>query len=484
MINRSKCKHPIKGIYILLLFFVILLGIKTIWHTGSSVEELIPALTHGDTAGSVSVPHISLGNAKYRIVIDAGHGGKDPGATGASGQFEKGFNLSLAQRVYELLDQEPMFELRLTRTDDEFVALEDRAAIANDWNADALVSIHGNTYTEQTITGTETLYRHDDSIPLAQSIQDQVVKALGFPDRGVKEEHLKVLSLSQMPAVLVETGYLTNPKEEEFLLSSKGQDLAAHAIVEGLKQYFGQNIPHKQPIENEMTEVPPPVSMTETYRQGDSQNEQSIQNKVYFNGSAKEGKQVALTFDDGPDGFVTPKILDILKKNNIKATLFILGNRAKAHPDIVRRIVQEGHAIGNHSWSHPNFEKISMAEAMKQVDDTQDALEQAAGFRPILFRPPYGALGTDQMDAIHQKNLAVVNWTVDTMDWSGVSSKEIMRLVHKELKPGGIVLQHTANGKNHLANTIEALQQMIPELTAEGYSFVTVPKLLHLPDSL
>jgi N-acetylmuramoyl-L-alanine amidase len=481
MINRSKRKRPIKGIYILLFFFVILMGIKAIWHTGSSMEKLMPALTRGDTTASVSVPNISLGNAKYRIVIDAGHGGKDPGATGASGQFEKGFNLSLAQRVYQLLEQEPMFEPRLTRTDDEFVALEDRAAMANDWNADALVSIHGNTYKEQTITGTETLYRHDDSIPLAQSIQDHVVKTLGFPDRGVKEEHLKVLSLSQMPAVLVEVGYLTNPDEEAFLLSSEGQEAAAQAIVEGLKTYFAQNIPHK-PIENELTEVPPPVSMTED-RQGKPQKEPTFQNKVYFNGSAEDGKQVALTFDDGPDSIVTPKILDILKENNIKATFFILGNRAKAHPELVRRIAQEGHAIGNHSWSHPNFEQISMAEAMKEVDDTQDALEEAAGFRPILFRPPYGALGTDKMDAIHQKNLAVVNWTVDTMDWSGVSSKEIMRLVHKELKPGGIILQHTANGKNHLANTIEALQQMIPELTAEGYSFVTVPQLLHLPES-
>ena len=245
MINRSKRKRPIKEIYILLFFFVILMGIKAIWHTGSSMEKLMPALTRGDTTASVSVPNISLGNAKYRIVIDAGHGGKDPGATGASGQFEKGFNLSLAQRVYQLLEQEPMFEPRLTRADDEFVELEDRAAMANDWNADALVSIHGNTYKEQTITGTETLYQNDDSIPLAQSIQDHLVKTLGFPDRGVKEEHLKVLSLSQMPAVLVEAGYLTNPDEEAFLLSSKGQEAAAQAIVEGLKTYFAQNIPHK-----------------------------------------------------------------------------------------------------------------------------------------------------------------------------------------------------------------------------------------------
>lgn len=480
MNKRNKGKRPTKGLFILLFFFVILLVInKTNWHIGTSVQNVKPVLSHGNAA--TSDPSVSQGNAKYRIVIDAGHGGKDPGATGASGQYEKGFNLFLAERVFQLLEQEPMFEPRLTREDDQFVELEDRAAIANDWSADALVSIHGNTYTDQTITGTETLYRHNDSIPLAQTIQEQVVKALGLPDRGVKEEQLKLLSLSQMPAVLVEVGYLTNPEEEDFLLSSKGQNLAAHAIVEGLKAYFEQNIPHRQPSGNELQEVSPPVTKDDS--QDHRQKDKPFENKVYFNGSAKDGKQVALTFDDGPDTIVTPKILDILKSNNIKATFFILGNQAKAHPDMVRRIVEEGHAIGNHSWAHPNFDKISMAEAMKEVEDTQDVLEEAAGFHPILFRPPYGALDTDKMTAIHEKNLAVVNWTVDTMDWSGVSSKEIMRLVHKELKPGGIVLQHTANGKNHLANTIEALQQMIPELIAEGYSFVTVPQLLHLPDS-
>ncbi|GIO34801.1 MULTISPECIES: N-acetylmuramoyl-L-alanine amidase [Paenibacillus] len=474
MIKRSKRKKPVKGIYIFIVLFIVLLGIKLVWHTGSSAAKLIPNLAEKSETSAVA-PSISANQSKYRIVIDAGHGGKDPGATGASGAFEKEFNLSLAERVNELLKQDPMFETRMTRTDDRFVELENRAAAANDWNADALISIHGNTYQDPAIAGTETLYRHDDSIPLAQILQERVAEALGFPDRGAKQEHLVVLSLAQMPAVLVEVGYLTNPKEEKTLLSDKGQDLAAQAIVDGIKEYFEKNGSRKPAGDEGLEEVPPPVSL--------NRNHSQIENKIYFDGLAKDGKQVALTFDDGPDKIVTPKILDILKENKIKATFFILGNRAKTQPDLVRRIVEEGHAIGNHSWSHPNFDQISVDQALKEVEDTQATLEDAVGFRPILFRPPYGALSKDKLDAIHQQDLAVVNWTVDTMDWSGVSSKEIMRLVRKELKPGGIVLQHTANGKNHLANTIEALQQMIPELKAEGYSFVTVPELLHLPDS-
>ncbi|MGG6310788.1 polysaccharide deacetylase family protein [Paenibacillus macerans] len=245
-------------------------------------------------------------------------------------------------------------------------------------------------------------------------------------------------------------------------------------LSEQSELYFEQLAPYHNSHSEEFKEVPPKSL---------NQNQQQIENKIYFNGSSKDGKQVALTFDDGPDSIVTPKILEVLKENHIKATFFILGEQAEAYPDMVRRIAEEGHVIGNHSWSHPRFDDLSMNEAMKQVEDTQKVLEDMIGYRPILFRPPYGELGEDKLDRINQMNLAVVNWSVDTMDWSGVSSKEIMRLVRKELSPGGIVLQHTANGKDHLSNTIEALKQMIPELKEEGYSFVTVLELLHLPAS-
>lgn len=455
----------VKRMYTLLLLFVVMLiGIRMVWGSGSFVVKLPSPLSDTNQAAS----------SKFRIVIDAGHGGKDPGATGSSGAYEKEFNLSLAQRLYQLLKQDPMFDTRMTREDDQFIELEDRAAIANDWNADGLVSIHANTYEDPSVSGTEALYFHNHSKVLARTLQEQVATALDIRDRGVKKEQLVILSKAQVPAVIVEMGYLTNPEEENTLLSSDGQDRAARAILKGLKQYFSQRTPRNSALTEEFKEVPP-ASL--------NRNPQQIENKIYFNGSSKDGKQVALTFDDGPDQMITPKILKVLKEHDIKATFFILGNRAKANPDLVKRIAEDGHAIGNHSWSHPNFDDISMDEALKEIEDTQEVLEDAIGYRTSLFRPPYGALSENKLDQIHQMNLAVVNWTVDTMDWSGNSSEEILKLVHEQLNPGGIVLQHTANGTNHLANTIEALKQMIPELKAEGYSFVTVPKLLHLPAS-
>lgn len=174
----------------------------------------------------------------YRIIIDPGHGGKDPGSEGSGGSWEKDSNLSIALKVYDLLKQDPAFAPRMTRADDAFVELSVRAGTANAWDADALLSIHGNAFDDPNVGGTETYYLHDNGYPLAAAIHQKVVEAMGFPDRGVKEEQLKVLSLSKMPAVLVEPGYLTNPGEESVLLSEGGQMKAAQAIVDGLRAFL------------------------------------------------------------------------------------------------------------------------------------------------------------------------------------------------------------------------------------------------------
>ncbi|MGG6311698.1 N-acetylmuramoyl-L-alanine amidase family protein [Paenibacillus macerans] len=177
----------------------------------------------------------------YRIVIDPGHGGKDPGANSVSGMEEKGFTLSLALKVYDLLRQEPMFEPYLTRTDDRFIKLEDRSRFANEMQADALISLHGNTFEgPEEVSGTETYYfaEGDGSSGLAQDIHQHLIDALGFEDRGVRQEDWKVLRTSEVPAVLAEVGFLTNPGNEAVLLSEAGQEKAAQAMVDALKQYF------------------------------------------------------------------------------------------------------------------------------------------------------------------------------------------------------------------------------------------------------
>lgn|GEM_PF-4006326 len=176
----------------------------------------------------------------FKIVIDPGHGGKDPGSTGFSGIFEKVSNLAIAERVYDLLLEDSRFEVRMTRTDDTFVELEDRAGMANDWPADAFVSIHGNAYEDSSVSGSETFYRYDNGLLLAEAIHEELVDAMGFRDRGIRLNELKVLTLSKVPSLLIETGYLSNVAEETAILSEEGQDRMARAIVDGLKAYFEQ----------------------------------------------------------------------------------------------------------------------------------------------------------------------------------------------------------------------------------------------------
>ncbi|OXM16356.1 polysaccharide deacetylase [Paenibacillus herberti] len=450
---RKRGKYINTASALVLLLLSIIMIVLVIRSVGSFTDPLASV-----SKSNSAVP------VKFRIVIDAGHGGKDPGATGASGANEKDSNLSLAHRVNELLRQDSMFETKMTRTDDQFIELEERAELANEWKADAIISLHGNTYEDQEVSGTETIYFKKNSLALAQTLQKGVSKALDTRDRGVKQDQYIILSTAQVPAVIVESGYITNPKEEEMLLSDKGQETAANAIHEALKKYFNGKQPSHQTVSSP-----------------DLQDQQKIEKTIYYNGSDKDEKQVALTFDDGPDRIVTPKILKILKEHDVKATFFLLGNKAEANPDIVKLIAEDGHIIGNHSWSHPDFKNLSAVEMRQEIEDTQTLLEEIVGYRPTLFRPPYGSLGKEKLEQIHEMNLAVVNWSVDTTDWSGTPSEDILELVRQQLFPGGIILQHTSNGKNQLANTIEALEKMIPELKDKGYSYVTIPDLLQIP---
>ncbi|MFS0553805.1 N-acetylmuramoyl-L-alanine amidase family protein [Brevibacillus sp. 179-C9.3 HS] len=176
----------------------------------------------------------------YKIVIDPGHGGKDHGAEGASGQVEKDFTLQLARKVKELSEQDSRMQVYLTRSDDTFLSSKERERpqFANQLGADLFISIHGNTYTDPNVSGTETYYYRSESLPLAQRIQKHVTEATGFLDRGVKKEEFFVVKDTQMPAVLLEVGYLTNPAEEQKLLEEDFQYRIASSIIEGIQDYL------------------------------------------------------------------------------------------------------------------------------------------------------------------------------------------------------------------------------------------------------
>src|SRR5262249_17111753 len=131
-----------------------------------------------------------------------------------------------------------------------------------------------------------------------------------------------------------------------------------------------------------------------------------------------DGPYIAMTFDDGPSSATTPRLLDILKARHIKATFFMIGQNAESNPDIVRRILAEGHEIGNHSWTHPQLSKLPEDKVTEEITKTQDAIRSACGYTPTLMRPPYGAITKAQREWIeNQFGLNVILWTVDPFDW-------------------------------------------------------------------
>ena len=181
-------------------------------------------------------------------------------------------------------------------------------------------------------------------------------------------------------------------------------------------------------------------------------------------------KVVALTFDDGPDPELTPKTLEILKKHKIKATFFMMGSHAAENPDVVKKVVKEGHEVGNHSWSHPNLQAVDAATALQEVNDTTTTLEKITG-KPIkLFRPPYGNYTPALLDA---ENLSFIMWSVDTLDWKSHDPDAILKEVKNQIKPGGIILMHDIHKES-----VESLDAVIEYLKEQGYEFATVSDLL------
>jgi peptidoglycan-N-acetylglucosamine deacetylase len=188
-------------------------------------------------------------------------------------------------------------------------------------------------------------------------------------------------------------------------------------------------------------------------------------------------KVIALTFDDGPWSGSTPKVLDILKKNNIKGTFFIVGQMLKEHPDLGVRIVTEGHVIANHTWTH-RYHFMNPQVAAYEVDSTSDLIYQTTGVKTTLFRPPGGIMNNGVAAYARNQKYTIVMWSADSVDYSRPPISRLIRNVTRESKPGGIVLMHDGGGNR--SNTVQALPQIIDHFKKQGYSFVTIPELLEI----
>lgn len=195
-----------------------------------------------------------------------------------------------------------------------------------------------------------------------------------------------------------------------------------------------------------------------------------------FNAVHVDGPYIAMTFDDGPSATLTPKLLDLLASRHIKATFFVIGENVAEHPEIVARAAREGHEIGNHSWSHPNFGKMSDEGVRRQIQQTDDAIKNATGRRPTLLRPPYGSITARQKRWIHDEfGYDIILWDVDPYDWKRPGPAVVRNRILKETRPGSIVLSHDIH-----PGTIEAMPSTFDELEAKGFKFVTVSELIQM----
>jgi peptidoglycan/xylan/chitin deacetylase (PgdA/CDA1 family) len=201
-----------------------------------------------------------------------------------------------------------------------------------------------------------------------------------------------------------------------------------------------------------------------------------VESPLTFSWVHVDGQYIALTFDDGPNSKLTPKLLDLLAAHHIKATFFVIGQNVAEHPEIVARAAREGHEIGNHSWSHPSLSKISDEAVRRELQKTDDAIHSATGNRPILMRPPYGSITARQKRWINQEfGYKVITWDVDPLDWKRPGPAAVCNRIVRNTRAGSIILSHDIH-----PGTIDAMPATIDQLEAKGFKFVTVSELISM----
>lgn len=181
-------------------------------------------------------------------------------------------------------------------------------------------------------------------------------------------------------------------------------------------------------------------------------------------------KEVALTFDDGPHSLYTPQLLDGLKKRGVKASFFLIGQNIDGNEDIIRRMKEEGHLIGNHSQSHMQLTKENAELACQQISSTNQKIYEITGEMPSYIRPPYGSWN-EELECMVP--MTVVLWDVDPLDWKTQNKGKIVSHVKKHVEDGSIILLHDVYG-----TSVEAALEIIDTLSQEGYNFVTVDEVL------
>ena len=186
--------------------------------------------------------------------------------------------------------------------------------------------------------------------------------------------------------------------------------------------------------------------------------------------SVEEPPRIALTFDDGPNARYTPMLLDGLKKRNIRASFFLIGENIEGNEDILLQMRKDGHLIGNHTWDHVQLDKIPAEKARLEIEKTNNRIYEASGIYPSYVRPPFGAWIKDMELSV---TMLPVFWDVDTLDWQSKNIDSILSIAQKQVHDGSIILMHDG-----YQTSVDAALKIADLFTEKGYVFVTADQLL------
>jgi peptidoglycan-N-acetylglucosamine deacetylase len=196
---------------------------------------------------------------------------------------------------------------------------------------------------------------------------------------------------------------------------------------------------------------------------------------VHVNGPDK--KQIALTFDDGPDQINTPAIIDALEANNVKGSFFFIGKKVNQYPNIVKKAYDDGNLVLNHSFSHSDLSKLNKKEIENELIQTETAINKVIGKKPAILRPPYGESDGEVLSAALSEGYEIVLWSIDTLDWSQKERNNIIRNAVDNARNGDIILMHSDEGKHE---TAESVLVLIEEFKKRGFEIVDVSELLKI----
>lgn len=390
----------------------------------SQPEEMLgepSAAVPGDVLEKTS----ETGQETPLVIIDPGHGGTDTGCS-RDGVMESEINLEISRRLSGKL-QALGFDTMLLREDNETdVSLEDRVVRAEAAKADIYVSIHQNAYDEDIddIKGVETWYYggRNGGKRLAELVHQNVIEKTGAVDRGIQDtEELYVIKNTSMPACLIETSFLSSRSDRGVIVTGEYQDKMAEGIANGINTYFNP-------------------------------------------------KTMYLTFDDGPSADNTTAVLDILKARNIKATFFVVGENVRKHPDVARRIVEEGHTIGIHCNNHDYNQLYQSVDSyLEDFQKAYDAVYEVTGVEAKLFRFPGGsvnsynkAVGTQIIEKMTEKGYIYFDWNASLEDAVKSSTPEalVQNGVSSTLgRKKVVMLAHDV-----IYNTTQCLEQLLDSL--------------------